>query len=197
MYDIMTAFEWAKANEATEPPAEFYCKTSDVWQGRLSKTDAELVRRGFNVEVARLFTAAIGEVGDNCFAHNSPGWVDIPGCWFEQVNDKNSIHYIIADRGRGIFMSLRTVKPSLQSYKEALLTALTERITGRAPENRGNGLKFVMSVLAQLKHGSFSLQSGSAKFDCIMPLDTEKIAEYITDVSEEIRGTYCEIKVTF
>lgn len=193
----MNAFEWATNKEGINPPSEFYCQTSDIWNGRLSKTDAELVRRGFDVGVARLFTAAMGEVGDNCFAHNSPGWIDIPGCWFEQVNDKNSVRYIIADRGRGIFTSLRAVKPSLQFHKEALLVALTERITGRAPEKRGNGLKFVVSILEQLRNGNFSLQSGNAKFDCIMPLDTDKIGEYIIDVPEEIRGTYCEIKIVF
>jgi hypothetical protein len=41
------------------------------------------------------------------------------------------------------------VRPELSSDAEALRIAFTERISGRAPEQRGNGLKFVRSVLLQ------------------------------------------------
>ncbi len=50
---------------------------------------------------------------------------------------------IIADRGRGIMETLKKVKPGLANDMDALTVVFTERISGRAPEARGNGLKFV------------------------------------------------------
>ena len=38
--------------------------------------------------------------------------------------------------------TLKRVKPELENDLQALNTAFTERISARAPESRGNGLKF-------------------------------------------------------
>ncbi|MBI2340335.1 MAG: hypothetical protein HYU99_08235 [Deltaproteobacteria bacterium] len=59
---------------------------------------------------------------------------------------------VIADRGQGILSSLKRVLPSLKDDQEALETAFEKKLSGRAPEKRGNGLKFVRGVI----HGNSS-----------------------------------------
>ena len=56
---------------------------------------------------------------------------------------------ILVDRGLGILFTLKKVKPDLKSHKEALKVAFTEIVSGRAPESRGNGLKFVRNIVTQ------------------------------------------------
>lgn len=137
----MNAFEWASSQDTASPPSELHCSTSDIWQARFTKLAPFLIAQHFDAHAVSLFASIVGEIGDNCFTHNAPGWIDIPGCWFEYVITDNSAHCMIADRGRGILTSLSAVRPLLKTHHEALLVALTERgVSGRAPEQRGNGL---------------------------------------------------------
>ena len=191
----MTALEWARAQTPTEPPAEFYCPTSDVWQGRFSKMVALLIAQGAEQNFAALITAAIGEVGDNCFAHNTPNWIDMTGCWFEWSVNDGELKCVIADRGRGILTSLKAVRPSLITDKDALRVALTERVTGRAPEKRGNGLKFVVDALQAVPGGSFFLQSGKARVSATLPLDPGRLEEYIGETEAALRGVYSKLEI--
>lgn len=191
----MTAFEWATAQTPTEPPADFYCKTSDVWQGRFSKVAPLLIKQGADPNSAALIAAVIGEIGDNCFAHNAPNWIDLPGCWFEWSFDAGKLKCIIADRGRGIFSSLKAVRPELHTDSEALLMALTQRVSGRAPEKRGNGLKFAVDALHSIAAGSFLLQSGKAKMSAELPLDPSRIEAYIGVAETPVRGVYSEFYI--
>lgn len=194
----MNAFEWASVSDPRVPPDEFYCHTSDIWQARFTKLAPFLIAQHFEAHAVSLFASIVGEIGDNCFTHNAPGWVDIPGCWFEYVNTNDSVHCMIADRGRGILTSLSAVRPLLKTHHEALLVALTERgVSGRAPEQRGNGLKFVMDALCVLPLGSFVIQSGSARLNATIPLDLLNISEYITESPTPVRGTYSEIIIQF
>ncbi|MDO8571525.1 MAG: hypothetical protein Q7R79_02510, partial [bacterium] len=73
--------------------------------------------------------------------HNLVNWEDIPGVFFGYDLDQRYI--VLADRGQGILKTLLRVRPELKSHTEALALAFTETITGRAPERRGNGLKYV------------------------------------------------------
>ncbi|MDR2818292.1 MAG: hypothetical protein LBB37_02490 [Endomicrobium sp.] len=70
---------------------------------------------------------------------------------------------ILADRGQGIKETLSKVKNDIQSDEQAINIALTEVISGRSPEQRGNGLKFVSKVV-KMKNWYFYLQSG---YGCI------------------------------
>lgn len=189
----MTVYEWISATSPREPPSEFYCATSDVWQGRFTKVAPALIKQGVYFEFAALVTAAIGEIGDNCFAHNAPNWIDLSGCWFEWTIEDGMFRCIIADRGRGILASLRSIRPALATHEDALRVALTERVSGRAPEKRGNGLKFVTDVLLQLSGGSFTLQSGNGQFQCSLPLDLNHLIEYIGMAVSPVRGVYSEL----
>jgi hypothetical protein len=67
---------------------------------------------------------------------------------------------VLADYGKGIRQSLSIVVPSIASDKEAIETAFTKRISGRYPEQRGNGLKFVAETIQQ-NSWHFYFQSGS------------------------------------
>lgn len=160
----MNAREWAQSETPTTPPAEYHCPTSDVWQGRFTKIAPSLLQVGFDENQVALFVGMVGEIGDNCFAHNAPAWIDTPGCWFEYTVKENTIWCVIADRGRGILNSLKNARPTLATDSEALMVALTERVSGRTPEKRGNGLKYATDVLSRLPKGSFSLQSGIVKW---------------------------------
>jgi hypothetical protein len=67
---------------------------------------------------------------------------------------------VLADYGRGVRQSLLSVLPSIGSDIEAIEIAFTKRISGRFPEQRGNGLKFVSETIQQ-NNWNMYLQSGS------------------------------------
>ena len=58
--------------------------------------------------------------------------------------------------------TLKKVKPELNNHLGALKTAFTEIISGRSPESRGNGLKYVREVITNNDIDLF-FQTGNAK----------------------------------
>lgn len=92
-----------------------------------------------------LVTAVAGEIGNNSFDHNLGNWPDVTGIFFSYDMKNSSI--FLADRGQGILATLKRVRQELTSANEALRVAFTETISGRPAEARGNGLKFVRSVI--------------------------------------------------
>lgn len=153
------AYEWASAKEGTAEPSDYYCQTSSIFQGKLASFENALRRVPDLGDRFSLITAIIGEIGDNAFAHNLGKWLDVPGILF--IHEPNRRKVVIADRGIGVLATLRRVKPSLQDDREALVVAFTERLSGRTPENRGNGLKFVRQVIKQEKTFGLRFQSGT------------------------------------
>ncbi|MFH1769608.1 MAG: hypothetical protein ABH833_02985 [Parcubacteria group bacterium] len=141
----------------------YYCETRDVFQTRLDSLTSELLDNDqIPEDTAYLVSAIVGEIGNNSFDHNIGNWPDVIGIFFGYYLESDTKQIVLADRGRGVFTTLRKVKPDLLDDKEALEVAFTQRLSGRAPENRGNGLKFVkQSVSDQKLHLSFS--SGSAE----------------------------------
>ncbi len=153
------ARNWIEATRAESPSPAMYCQTRDVFQARLEKLQSELTRLA-DIEVVSLITAVAGEIGNNSFDHNLGNWPNIPGILFAySLRDKK---VVLADRGQGILTTLKRVRPELASSSEAMQVAFTETISGRYPEIRGNGLKFVRSII--IKH-PFSLyfQTGDAE----------------------------------
>lgn len=141
------AEKWAVLNKAI--PEEVYCQSSLVFQLRLSTMQEALKRSGVSDNNVSLLVAVAGEIGNNSFDHNLGNWPDIPGVFFGY--DVRSKIIVLADRGQGILTTLRRVRPQLDSHSEALRVAFTEGVSGRAPEKRGNGLKFVRKVTVE--HG--------------------------------------------
>lgn len=72
-------------------------------------------------------------------------WPDIPGIFFSYSMRNRTV--VLADRGLGVLTTLQRVRPQLANSEEALKVAFTERVSGRYPEARGNGLKFVRSII--------------------------------------------------
>jgi hypothetical protein len=71
---------------------------------------------------------------------------------------------VLADRGLGVLKTLKRVKPDLKDHKQALGVAFTEIISGRAPEARGNGLKYVRKIISE-NNIDLLFQSGDAKLE--------------------------------
>jgi excisionase family DNA binding protein len=129
----------------TEPEDRFYCPTSMVFKGRLSKLQNDLTNSLKSENYTALIVAITGEIGNNAFDHNLGNWPDVSGMFFAYDTNKKQI--AIADRGRGVLKTLRRVVPSIENDAEALKIAFTEKISGRAPEARGNGLKLVHKIV--------------------------------------------------
>lgn len=151
-------------SDGEEIPTHFYCKDSSIFQVRLSKMQDEL--GAVNDEELKKFfplvVAVAGEIGDNSFSHNLGTWPDVPGIFFGY--DLNKRQVVLADRGQGVLQTLKRVRPELLDDKQALKVAFTEIVSGRAPEERGNGLKFVKRVVTKSLLGLF-FQSGSAQLE--------------------------------
>lgn len=151
------AFSWAQAKQPQSLPDEWYCPTRDVFSARL---EAHLPRWERELgEDAYLLAAIVGEIGNNSYDHNLGNWPDIAGTFFVCDEAKRSI--FVADRGRGVRATIRFVKPTVTTHREALRVAFTEVLSGRHGERRGNGLKFVKKTIEE-KQWSLSFYSGDS-----------------------------------
>lgn len=154
-------FEWASAPAGQAPESDVYCRTRDVFQARLEQLQTKLARL-ISLENVSLVTAVAGEIGNNSFDHNLGNWPDISGIFFAYDFSKRSV--VLADRGQGILTTLRRIRPELASARDSLRVAFTESISGRFPESRGNGLKFVRSVITN-NPLTLYFQTGDAALD--------------------------------
>lgn len=143
------AIEWYLQDEGkTLPASKSVCPTRDVFHARLDTFYNEMTAKDLlNETEASLLTAVVGEIGNNCFDHNLGQWKDEIGCWFSWEIREGAAFCVIADRGQGVLQTLKRVQPTLSNEEEALKLAFEKRISGRSPEQRGNGLKFVRSAV--------------------------------------------------
>jgi len=175
-------YKWITARmEDVDIQSEYYCRTRDIFQAKLEKMTMELLRsETIGEDDIYIISAIAGEIGNNSFDHNLGNWPNVAGVFFGYFLDNGRLKVVLADRGQGILATLKKVKSELKSDVEALKTAFTEKISGRAPENRGNGLKFVKENVEKRKmHLTFI--SGNAKMEL-----NEKMEIKATD--ENIRG---------
>lgn len=179
------AQKWAEDVQVVEPKPDIYCPTRDVFQARLEHFQLELGRIA-PIKIVSLVTAVAGEIGNNSFDHNLGNWPDIPGILFSyNLYDKN---VILADRGQGILATLKRVRPELNSAGEALKVAFTETISGRYAEARGNGLKFVRSIIIA---NPFTLFFSTG--DVYLYLKENERDITIQPVKTSIRGCFAKI----
>lgn len=142
-----SAQSWASNPIGTEPKGDFYCQNSGIFQARIGTMEALLMRMHGLEQLYSIITSTTGEIGNNSFDHNLVNWPDVPGIFFGFDLDQRYI--VLADRGQGILKTLKRVRPELKTHTEALYLAFTETITGRAPERRGNGLKYVRNNITK------------------------------------------------
>ena len=156
------AIDWASSGRITEIPVEYYCLSQDIFHARLDNMIQDLLaNKSLSENNVYMLGAIVGEIGNNSFDHNIGNWPNVPGIFFGwQVNGK--IEIILADRGQGVMATLKKVKPEISNDQEALKTAFFEKISGRAPEARGNGLKFVRQGLKEM-NAHLVFISGNAK----------------------------------
>ncbi len=140
------AKQWAMASVGIPPSNDVYCQTRDVFQARLEKLQHTLQGKVPESAVS-LLSAVAGEIGNNSFDHNLGNWPDVTGIYFSP--DMRNKNIVLADRGQGILTTLKRVRPELTDASQALKVAFTETISGRLPEARGNGLKFVRAVIIE------------------------------------------------
>ncbi|MBU0706314.1 helix-turn-helix domain-containing protein [Patescibacteria group bacterium] len=171
---------WAM-EKGKEPYEGFYCPTRPVFEARNSVME-KLLERSVG-EVYSLISTSAGEMGNNSFDHNLGKWPDIPGIYFNYSISERKI--VLADRGLGILKTLQQIIPGLKDHSEALNIAFTEVITGRAPEKRGNGLKYVKR---NVENGYFSLTFQTGNAQLILKSGETLIMENIKTTASVIRG---------
>ncbi len=154
------AKNWITSDLKTEFYPDFYCCDSSIFQARLTRLGSELEKMKELGKMFSLISAITGEIGNNSFDHNLGNWPDIPGIFFAYDLEKRRI--VLADRGQGVLTTLRKVKPELVNHQDALRVAFVEIISARAPEARGNGLKFVREVISN-NNISLFFQTGDAR----------------------------------
>lgn len=154
------AEQWATAKHGAEPNHDYYCPSSDIFQSRLIRMQNELIKTKDLSTSFSLIVAVTAEIGNNSFDHNLGNWRDLPGIFFGYDPKKRRI--VLTDRGQGILKTLKRVKPELKNDSEALQMAFTKTISGRAPEARGNGLKFVKKIITT-NAMNLLFQSGDSK----------------------------------
>lgn len=169
----LQAVAWASATqEPSALTAHQWCDTRDTLRARIDSLTIRLLRQKIAEDRVQLLDAVLSEIGSNSFDHNIGQWRETPGVFFDTEETENGILCVLADRGQGILKTLSRVRPDLKSHPEALHVAFTERLSGRAPEQRGNGLKFVRTVLLQdgidLWYGSgaaaYAVQEGTEEW---------------------------------
>ena len=182
---VQIGFDWA--DHQTEVPTQTYCERSSIFQARLDKFSKQLFEISDLRETAPLIVAVCGEIGNNSFDHNLGNWPDVSGVYFAYDIAKRLV--VLADRGRGILATLKQVRPALNDDAQALRVAFTEILSGRAPEARGNGLKFVRKVAMDYSiHVAF--QSGSAKLE----LEKGDSGLEIMQAIEPVRGCFVVVR---
>lgn len=128
-------------------PDNHYCLNSAIFQSRLAKMENLMMQNKISEDFASRIVSIAGEIGNNSFDHNLAQWPDVPGIFF--AYDLNKKQIVLADRGLGILKTLKRVKPEIKNDEQALEVAFTEIISGRAPEERGNGLKYVKFIISK------------------------------------------------
>jgi excisionase family DNA binding protein len=179
---------WASSEVAPNLPSTDYSDITDRFRSRLDRM-ANLINQNPETSgAASLVTAIAGEIGNNSFDHNLGNWPDIPGLFFTYDLDRRIV--VLADRGVGIKSTLLRVRPEMKNDIEALTVAMTEFVSGRTPERRGNGLKFVRTVAMQNPIG-IALQSGVA----IATIEKEDPKELKVSLADHfVRGTLARIE---
>lgn len=178
---------WAASDQPPNIREEYYCERADRFSARLNRFAADLrAADALSDDLIPLVVAIAGEIGDNSFAHNLGNWPDLPGVYF--AYDVRKRLAVLADRGQGVLKTLRRVKTDLDNDRDALVTAFTEFLSGRAPERRGNGLKFVREI-SETNPIGLRFQSGIA----VVRIPREPGRMEVISASRNIRGTLARI----
>lgn len=173
-------YEWVKNDaDKIDTTSVYYCQNRDIFQAKVDKMMNELLmEKNIGEESVYLVSAMTGEIGNNSFDHNLGKWPDVTGVFFGYKFESNKLKIVLADRGQGVLKTLKQIKPELRNDAEALKVAFTEKISGRAPENRGNGLKFVKENVKNRKMHLIFI-TGNAQAELNKRMEIKEIKESI------------------
>lgn len=164
------------ANTYTSRPDLFRCENRGELNGRLLSWTRHFEMSGASATRSAIFSAILGELGNNSFDHNLGKWSDSPGCLVGIDILPDRFRTAIADRGQGIANSLRWMRPELTENAMLLKAAFEEIVSGRSPEQRGNGLKFVcknfvnqggLSLICLSSNSRYSLGTDNITLDLL------------------------------
>ncbi len=181
------AHKWASKSTPPTLNSDVHCQDRSIFEGRLQRLNGAITRAGIEQNLTSLVITATGEIGNNSFDHNLGKWPDVPGVFFDYNIDDGII--VLADRGLGILATLHRVRPELEKHTDALRVAFTEIVTGRAPEKRGNGLKYIMKI-AKMGMVGIKFQTGNA----LLEIDAGATDFKIIVANTFIKGTIAIIK---
>lgn len=179
---LSLAQAWASAPGETALSSDLHCQTKDLFETRLRALQRDLATLPDLAGSFQLIVAVVGEIGNNAYDHNFGNWPDVQGIFFGY--DVGKRYVVLADRGSGVLATLSRVKPSLTTDADALHTAFTEVLSGRAPEQRGNGLKFVRQIIRRY---GWQLMFGSGK--ATLAYDQSKDDLVPVPATQDVRGT--------
>jgi sensor histidine kinase regulating citrate/malate metabolism len=137
---------------------------------------------GLSKEMSFLIASIVGEIANNSFDHNLGKWKDEVGCLigFDFLSDR--LRFAVVDRGQGIVNSLRAVRPEILVPSEYLVMAFEQVVSGRSPEQRGNGLKYVRKNFLKengiemiCRSSSFTYSLGDQK---LLATEIQKLLEF-------------------
>jgi len=188
-YDLVDlGWAWASSGQAPDLPSDYYCERQDRFNSRVEKLSQVLILKlGAQAQdLISVLGAMVGEIGDNSFAHNLGNWPDVPGVFF--AYDLYERYVVLADRGRGVRTTLQAVRP-ISTDEEALKIAFTEIVSGRSPEQRGNGLKVVRQI-AQTFGIDLFFRSGLG----VVEIKKGKGEMKISTENQNLRGVYAVIR---
>lgn len=183
---LKIAQKWALDPNPPEILRRFHCPDRSIFKARLSRLEYDLSQNYNLTKIFPLIVAVTGEIGNNSFDHNLGNWPDVPGTFFGYNTNKRKV--VLVDRGQGVLKTLRQVRPTLPDHLEALKVAFTEIISGRAPEARGNGLKYVRKVVVDYNFKLF-FHSG----DAILSLSKINKTLKIEKSPDFVKGTFAII----
>jgi hypothetical protein len=152
--DVVKAME-----DGFEKDKDHFSITRDVFTARLESFIADTEKY--------LEAAIIGEIGNNTFDHNFI-FMNVHKKGVYCNFDFREKYVVLSDYGRGIKESLIQIIPNIKNDLEALKIAFTKRISGRFPEQRGNGLKFVLETI---QNNSWNLYFQSGNAYCLIDKD--------------------------
>jgi excisionase family DNA binding protein len=180
--------KWWALKGQNKPNEIFYCPTRPVFEARNAVME-KLLKKEIG-EAYSIISSSVGEIGNNSFDHNVGKWPDTPGIFFGYDFKRRQI--ILADRGQGIRKTLQHVVATPLNHQEALTLAFTEVITGRAPEKRGNGLKYVRR---NSERGYFSLIFQTGDIELSLNAGEPLSSHHIKTIPQNLQG--CFALITF
>lgn len=169
-----------------------HCQYRDGFNAYLEHFIRMFINFGLNDDNAKLATAVLGELGNNVFDHNLGSWpTDVVGCFVAGQNYpiKKMIQFTIGDPGIGFLGSLKSAYPELKNDCEAIKKGLSG-YSGRIPEKRGNGLKWVQNWTLNNFSGKLAIHSGA----CLVEVDKDGMKEWPVN---KITGTLAQFMIYY